>query len=187
MFSASFLSADKGEYCQLESFNVTCGEGEIIVLVSALYGRMRPGKCISRVYGNLGCSANVLPYMDTRCSGSRTCEVPIPDPNLHRTQPCPKDFTAYLEVEYQCIKGEHMLVTCSLNLSYLTGCPSFMGVGEIARSVKALGLVTHRDKGMNPITAITFSCAATHFPDVYNLERHQRPAPFIPCLYGVGG
>ena len=101
-----FPVPDKSDYCQLESFNVSCGEGEIIVLVSALYGRMRPGRCITRSYGNLGCSANVLPYMDTRCSGQRSCVVPIPDPMLHRTQPCPKDFTTYLEVEYQCIKGE---------------------------------------------------------------------------------
>ena len=28
-------------------------------------------------------------------------------------------------------------------------------------------------------------CAAIHFPTLYNLQRHQRPVPFIPCLYGV--
>ena len=43
------------------------------------------------------------------------------------------------------------------------------------------------DTGRNPVTAITFSCAAIHFPIVYNLQHHQRSAPFIPCLYGVGG
>ena len=43
------------------------------------------------------------------------------------------------------------------------------------------------DRGMIPITAITFSCAAIHLPAVYNLQRHQRPVPLLQCLYGVGG
>ena len=43
------------------------------------------------------------------------------------------------------------------------------------------------DKDMKPITAITFRCAATHFPDAYNLQHHQRPVPFIPCMYGMVG
>ena len=43
------------------------------------------------------------------------------------------------------------------------------------------------DSGMNPITPITFSCAAIHFLTVYNLQHHQRPIPVIRCLYGVGG
>ena len=30
-------------------------------------------------------------------------------------------------------------------------------------------------------------CAAIHFPTVYNLQRHQRPVPLIPCIHGVGG
>ena len=44
----------------------------------------------------------------------------------------------------------------------------------------------HQDRGTNPVTSIPFSCAAIHFPAVYNLERYQRPVPPIPCLYDVG-
>ena len=43
------------------------------------------------------------------------------------------------------------------------------------------------DRDVNPVTAITFSCAAIHFSTVYNLHCHQRPVPLIPCLHGVGG
>ena len=43
------------------------------------------------------------------------------------------------------------------------------------------------DRGTNPVTAITFSCAAIHFPAVYNLRRHEKPVPHIPRLCGVGG
>ena len=42
------------------------------------------------------------------------------------------------------------------------------------------------DRVQIPVTAITFSRAAIHFPTVYNLQCHQRPAPLIPCLYGAG-
>ena len=37
------------------------------------------------------------------------------------------------------------------------------------------------------VMAITFSCAAIHFPAVYNLQHHQRSVPLKPFLYGVGG
>ena len=58
------------------------------------------------------------------------------------------------------------------------------GVGEIAQLV----MVGDRgDRGMNPVTAITFSCPAIHFPAVYNLQHNQRPVPLIQFLYGVRG
>ena len=41
------------------------------------------------------------------------------------------------------------------------------GGGEIAQLVNEPGDLS--DRGPNPVTAITFSCAATHFPAVYNL------------------
>lgn len=93
-----------GDYCQLEKFNATCGNEEIIVMLSARYGRMRPGRCISHSYGNVGCAADVLPYLDSICSGKQTCEISIPDPNLHKKRTCPKDFTTYLQASYQCIR-----------------------------------------------------------------------------------
>ena len=37
------------------------------------------------------------------------------------------------------------------------------------------------DRGINPVTDKTFSCAAIHFLAMYNLEHHQRPVPLIPC------
>ena len=57
--------------------------------------------------------------------------------------------------------------------------------GEIAQLVKVwVGYPGGR--GMNPVTATAFSCAVIYFPVVYNLQHHQSPVPFIPCLYGVG-
>ena len=36
-----------------------------------------------------------------------------------------------------------------------------------------------------PVSAIIFSCAAIHFPAVYNLQQHQWSVSLMPCLYGV--
>ena len=52
------------------------------------------------------------------------------------------------------------------------------------------GFSDPQDRGMNPITAIIFRCAAIHSSAVYNLYRHQRPVSLILCIsytYGEGG
>ena len=53
------------EYCQWETFNATCGEGEVIVMRTARYGRMKLGKCLTTDYF-VGCSADVLSHVDSR-------------------------------------------------------------------------------------------------------------------------
>ena len=58
--------------------------------------------------------------------------------------------------------------------------------GEIVQLVKTLGR-DHHDRLTNLITAIAFSCAAIHFPTVYNIQHHQSPVTLMSCLYGVAG
>ena len=58
--------------------------------------------------------------------------------------------------------------------------------GGIAQLVKRL-VGDPGDWAKNPVTAITFGCAAIHLPTVYNLQCHQRPVHLIRCLYGVAG
>ena len=58
-----------------------------------------------RDYGYVGCEANVMAHMDSRCSGRRSCEIRIPDVTLDRANPCPKDFKTYLHASYGCVKG----------------------------------------------------------------------------------
>jgi len=58
------------EYCQLETFSARCRHGDVIVMTTARFGRMRVGKCIDaserssalqKVDPNsLGCYADVL-------------------------------------------------------------------------------------------------------------------------------
>ena len=93
------------EYCQMQTFEATCKEDEVVLIKEARYGRMRLGKCLTRNY-YVGCSADVSAHMHARCSGRRHCRVPIPDPAMFAAQPCPKDLVAYLEADYECVKGE---------------------------------------------------------------------------------
>jgi len=59
---------------------------------------------VTRDYGYIGCSANVLDLLDRSCSGRRTCKVGVPTLR-DLVQPCPKDLTSYLDVTYRCVSG----------------------------------------------------------------------------------
>ena len=93
------------EYCNMETFNATCRHGEMVLIDEARYGRMKLGRCVTRSYGNLGCEADVRDILDARCSGRRACQFIVPDPTLYSKQPCPGDFTSYLDTTYSCVKG----------------------------------------------------------------------------------
>ena len=95
---------DGADYCLLESFEPSCPPGSVILMLSARYGRMRVGRCLSRDY-YVGCSADVISQMDRRCSGRERCKVTVPEPTLLKVTPCPKDLVAYLEADYTCVKG----------------------------------------------------------------------------------
>lgn len=72
---------------------------------SAVYGRMKLGKCLDVDFGFLGCSADLLHFMDKLCSGRRTCQLPIHDLILQPEKPCHKSLSLHLEAGYSCIKG----------------------------------------------------------------------------------
>ena len=86
---------------------------------SATYGRMRIGRCItaeevaaqrSLAGGDdpriLGCSADVLPFLDKICSGKSVCEVRVFDIANDNARPCLHGLFAYLEASYSCIAGK---------------------------------------------------------------------------------
>jgi len=109
----SVISGKMLEYCLLETFRPECWKNEVIVMEEAIYGRRHIGKCIEpeEVEGvednpqYLGCHANVLSLLDTKCSGKKQCEVHVPDADLQRTKPCRKGLTLFLEVRYTCVEG----------------------------------------------------------------------------------
>lgn len=107
VFCAMFATSLAADYCAFETFEATCREpDEVILMTSARYGRMRFGGCVREHHGNEGCSSDVMPYMDSMCSGRHRCNVSVLDKYLHRNQPCPQELMAYLEVSYQCVQVE---------------------------------------------------------------------------------
>ena len=98
------------EYCQHDTFNATCPQGMVIMMKSAQYGRMRLGRCLTRGYGAMGCAADVLEYVDTRCSGRTSCTMEVSDIPKQGYRPCSDDLSYYLEATYGCVKGMSILV-----------------------------------------------------------------------------
>ena len=104
------------EVCQLETMEGRCRwKSEVIVMTSARWGRMETGRCLEihpnflSLHGQdplfLGCSENVLPLLDAKCSGRSECNVQVPDPDLDKLNPCYPDHERYLEASYTCVKG----------------------------------------------------------------------------------
>ena len=105
------------DICPWERFKASCNADEVIVMETALYGRMSLGRCIEKDLGYIGCSINVIDLLDSRCSGKNQCEFQTPDRELSKLQPCLKDLTSYLEASYRCVKGE-LLIQCD-NIFFL--------------------------------------------------------------------
>ena len=49
------------DFCNWETFDASCATGNVIMMTSALYGRMKMGRCIHAMSNhNLGCSEDIL-------------------------------------------------------------------------------------------------------------------------------
>jgi len=76
---------------------------EVAELLVFRYGRMSMGRCLTSNAGSVGCTRDVLPQIDSVCSGQRTCQLDVRDLLIHN--PCAKDLRGYLEVRYACLTG----------------------------------------------------------------------------------
>jgi len=97
-----FVTIETRDYCLHESFNASCPPGQVVMMTSAIYGRMRLGRCISGDF-NIGCSKDVISYFDSQCTAKRHCDVSVR--NLVDIHPCQRDFMSYLEASFTCLKG----------------------------------------------------------------------------------
>jgi len=100
------------EYCSLEVFEAQCLPNEVILTESAMYGRMRAGRCAVREYGPIGCGSSVISIVDERCSGRRSCRIELPDRDMHAVSGCPAQASSHLEAAYSCLPGEHYQGRC---------------------------------------------------------------------------
>ena len=103
------------DYCAYENFHPVCSKNEVILMTSAIFGRMKEGRCLKldprKADKNdphyFGCSADVLEFMDGRCSGKVDCNVRVNDPELSQQESsCYEDLTKFLESSYSCVSGE---------------------------------------------------------------------------------
>ena len=104
------------EFCQHETMKARCRwKSEVIVMMSARWGRMKTGRCLNihpnflAIHGQdplfLGCSEDVISIADRKCSGRSECEIRISGPELDSVTPCYPDQKSYLEASYTCVKG----------------------------------------------------------------------------------
>lgn len=108
----------------MEEFVARCGRGEAILMTHARYGRMQVGRCVERQELSVGCSLDVLPIVDKRCSGRSSCFIAVPDSELEATKPCSKELRSYLEIAYKCVKGMAAsvasLTICHMIIAYMS-------------------------------------------------------------------
>ena len=122
------------EYCEGQTFEARCSaEDEVVLMQSALYGRMRLGRCINGDF-NIGCSKSVLPYFDSLCSARETCDVTVR--NLVEIHPCQRDFMSYLEASYQCIEGVNLWDCAKARVAWRTQNSIFIGSPVMSFDVK---------------------------------------------------
>ena len=96
------------DYCQWDTFEASCGRrDELVVMRTAVYGRMTSGRCIERDYGYVGCQTDVLLHADLSCSGRRQCSLNIPYQPFGVAHPCPRDLTLFLRASFECVKGNN--------------------------------------------------------------------------------
>ena len=72
---------------------------------SAMYGRMKIGRCMPVDHGVSGCQSNVLEHFDQTCSGKESCETLVFGSVINAQGGCMIGLQSYLEVEYECVKG----------------------------------------------------------------------------------
>jgi len=114
-------AADRvNEHCQHETMKARCRwKSEVIVMMSARWGRMKTGRCLNihpnflSIFGQdplfLGCSEDVISIADRKCSGRSECEIRISGPELDSVTPCYPDQKSYLEASYTCVKGTQFI------------------------------------------------------------------------------
>lgn len=98
------------EFCEHETFSPSCAADEVILVMSATYGRLRIGKCIPEKYAlyasDLGCSTDVLAFINQKCSGRQHCSFPVGSLVYQIKNDCPPSvIRSYFEVSYTCLKG----------------------------------------------------------------------------------
>ena len=95
-------AADAQDFCPWENFKAKCAQGEVIIMETAKYGRMKLGRCVKNDLGYVGCYTDVMDVADSMCSGRQECVINTPNPTFDRLKPCLEDLKSYFEAGYWC-------------------------------------------------------------------------------------
>ena len=91
--------------CNADEFTARCPSNEVVVMTSAVYGRMRVGRCVTQS-DYVGCWNNALAAFDELCSGKPSCQVEVrSDLWREEEQACYSYANGYLEADYACKEG----------------------------------------------------------------------------------
>ena len=93
------------EYCSGDVFNPSCPAQHVIVMTSALYGRMAIGHCVTDDQHGIGCGADVISVADELCSARRACDVQVTNDAMDSLTTCDLALRVYLEASYTCVAG----------------------------------------------------------------------------------
>ena len=88
------------EYCAGEISKPDFGGDNVINMKSALYGRMRLGRCVPIGFGYTGCS-NVHACMDSKCTGKQKCEIQAVNTEIKTSDGCMAGIERYLQADYE--------------------------------------------------------------------------------------
>ena len=72
-------------------------------MTQALYGRMKIGRCAPRDLGHIGCHADALSFLDSKCSNKRDCNLEIPQDfgaEKDLAGACADGLLSYLEADF---------------------------------------------------------------------------------------
>ena len=104
------------EFCTGEVFTAQCRDSEVIVMTSAVYGRMAVGRCVAEDLGFLGCQNDALAVMDRECSGKTECSMIVSNIKLRTEEDaaCKRDLSGYAQISYSCVTGKRNSVHIKL-------------------------------------------------------------------------
>ena len=114
-----FLGLRSRDYCLYDVFNATCGHNEVVVMETAWFGRLYIGRCAPKDY-DMGCKADVMPYVDAQCSGLRQCRVEVTEFGKQGIRPCPEGVTSFFEAAYRCTKGRCYISVVVSNTNFFS-------------------------------------------------------------------
>ena len=96
------------EYCSGEYFEASCNVNEVIVVTSAVFGRMEIGRCVKEDLGFLGCQNDALDTMDEACSGQRSCRTLVIKQEFRKEVQgaCRNGLSGYAKITHRCQDGK---------------------------------------------------------------------------------